>query len=174
MITVGNETFSVFDKCEHCKTQYSEEFLQSSVLTDAIKTQIAEHIKRYYAGWYTCEELACGHRTVRLSARLIHGQPLCPACMKAPLIAEYSERQLYEQLLAYKHAVTVNDTILSMAGLEDSLRHYSRQAHGEVAGVVNQYLSESLYARVSLSALFQKCMPTSRMVKKEATLPMVA
>uniref|UniRef100_A0A3Q2XFK7 DNA polymerase n=1 Tax=Haplochromis burtoni TaxID=8153 RepID=A0A3Q2XFK7_HAPBU len=63
---------------------------------------IRRHIKRYYAGWLVCEDQACQNRTRRLPIAFSRHGPICPACSRATLRPEYSEKALYNQLCFYR------------------------------------------------------------------------
>uniref|UniRef100_A0A8C6P678 Polymerase (DNA directed), alpha 1 n=1 Tax=Nothobranchius furzeri TaxID=105023 RepID=A0A8C6P678_NOTFU len=63
-------------------------------------------------GWLVCEDQACQNRTRRLPIAFSRYGPICPACKRATLRPEYSEKALYNQICFYRfifdweHAVT--------------------------------------------------------------------
>uniref|UniRef100_A0A669E3S9 Polymerase (DNA directed), alpha 1 n=1 Tax=Oreochromis niloticus TaxID=8128 RepID=A0A669E3S9_ORENI len=53
-------------------------------------------------GWLMCEDQACQNRTRRLPIAFSRHGPICPACSRATLRPEYSEKALYNQLCFYR------------------------------------------------------------------------
>uniref|UniRef100_A0A7N8X612 Polymerase (DNA directed), alpha 1 n=1 Tax=Mastacembelus armatus TaxID=205130 RepID=A0A7N8X612_9TELE len=53
-------------------------------------------------GWLVCEDQACQNRTRRLPIAFSRHGPICPACTRATLRPEYSEKALYNQLCFYR------------------------------------------------------------------------
>uniref|UniRef100_A0A8C9ZVL6 DNA polymerase n=1 Tax=Sander lucioperca TaxID=283035 RepID=A0A8C9ZVL6_SANLU len=80
----------------------------SSPIADAVNISnkllldIRRHIKKYYSGWLVCEDQACQNRTRRLPIAFSRHGPICPACTRATLRPEYSEKALYNQLCFYR------------------------------------------------------------------------
>ncbi|MEQ2240006.1 DNA polymerase alpha catalytic subunit [Ilyodon furcidens] len=54
-------------------------------------------------GWFVCEDQACQNRTRRLPIAFSRHGPICPACTRATLRPEYSEKALYNQLCFYRY-----------------------------------------------------------------------
>uniref|UniRef100_A0A3Q3G7W1 DNA polymerase n=1 Tax=Kryptolebias marmoratus TaxID=37003 RepID=A0A3Q3G7W1_KRYMA len=81
-------------------------------ISNKLLLDIRRHIKKYYSGWLVCEDQACQTRTRRLPIAFSRHGPICPACSRATLRPEYSEKALYNQLCFYRfifdweHAVT--------------------------------------------------------------------
>uniref|UniRef100_A0A3Q1H2T1 DNA polymerase n=1 Tax=Acanthochromis polyacanthus TaxID=80966 RepID=A0A3Q1H2T1_9TELE len=71
-------------------------------ISNKLLLDIRRHIKKYYSGWLVCEDQACQNRTRRLPIAFSRHGPICPACTRATLRPEYSEKALYNQLCFYK------------------------------------------------------------------------
>uniref|UniRef100_A0A8C4ZFH4 DNA polymerase n=1 Tax=Gadus morhua TaxID=8049 RepID=A0A8C4ZFH4_GADMO len=67
-------------------------------ISNKLLLDIRKHIKKYYSGWLVCEDQACQNRTRRLPISFSRHGPICPACTRATLRPEYSEKALYNQL----------------------------------------------------------------------------
>ncbi|KAL6084330.1 hypothetical protein STEG23_004546, partial [Scotinomys teguina] len=72
-------------------------------LSNKLIMDIRHFIKKYYDGWLICEEPTCRNRIRRLPLHFSRNGPLCPACMKAVLRPEYSDKSLYTQLCFYRY-----------------------------------------------------------------------
>ncbi len=73
-----------------------------SKLKNQLTLAIRAHVKRFYSGQLICEDPACEGRTRQLPLQFSSGYPECPSCHKAVMTKEYSEKQLYTQLLFYQ------------------------------------------------------------------------
>ncbi|XP_067343066.1 DNA polymerase alpha catalytic subunit isoform X2 [Channa argus] len=82
--------------CGSCPFDYAVN-ISNKLLLD-----IRRHIKKYYSGWLVCEDQACQNRTRRLPIAFSRHGPICPACTRATLRPEYSEKALYNQLCFYR------------------------------------------------------------------------
>uniref|UniRef100_A0A7N8Y114 DNA polymerase alpha catalytic subunit n=1 Tax=Mastacembelus armatus TaxID=205130 RepID=A0A7N8Y114_9TELE len=71
-------------------------------ISNKLLLDIRRHIKQYYSGWLVCEDQACQNRTRRLPIAFSRHGPICPACTRATLRPEYSEKALYNQLCFYR------------------------------------------------------------------------
>uniref|UniRef100_A0A8D3B6P4 DNA polymerase n=1 Tax=Scophthalmus maximus TaxID=52904 RepID=A0A8D3B6P4_SCOMX len=71
-------------------------------ISNKLLLDIRRHIKKYYTGWFVCEDPACQNRTRRLPIAFSRHGPICPACTRATLRPEYSEKALYNQLCFYR------------------------------------------------------------------------
>ena len=60
------------------------------------------HIGKFYAGYVVCEDPACGGRTRQLPLQFKGAFPVCLTCNSACMSKEYTDKQLYTQLLYYK------------------------------------------------------------------------
>uniref|UniRef100_A0A673AWT0 DNA polymerase n=1 Tax=Sphaeramia orbicularis TaxID=375764 RepID=A0A673AWT0_9TELE len=71
-------------------------------ISNKLLLDIRRHVKKYYSGWLVCEDQACQNRTRRLPIAFSRHGPICPACTRATLRPEYSEKALYNQLCFYR------------------------------------------------------------------------
>uniref|UniRef100_A0A667XE17 DNA polymerase n=1 Tax=Myripristis murdjan TaxID=586833 RepID=A0A667XE17_9TELE len=71
-------------------------------ISNKLLLDIRRHIKKYYSGWLVCEDQTCQNRTRRLPIAFSRHGPICPACNRATLRPEYSEKALYNQLCFYR------------------------------------------------------------------------
>lgn len=95
--TVGKETVTFLDKCQNDKcTVRPADYL--SCIQNQLTLQIRQYHSLYYAGWLSCEDPACGHRTARLPQTFAGGYPLCRLCEKGVMFREYTEKDLYLQV----------------------------------------------------------------------------
>ncbi|KAJ4925105.1 hypothetical protein JOQ06_017842 [Pogonophryne albipinna] len=67
---------------------------QAVNICNKLLLDIRRHIKKYYS--------ACMNRTRRLPIAFSRHGPICPACTRATLRPEYSEKALYNQLCFYR------------------------------------------------------------------------
>ncbi|XP_014838997.1 PREDICTED: DNA polymerase alpha catalytic subunit isoform X1 [Poecilia mexicana] len=128
-------------------------------ISNKLQLDIRRHIKKYYSGWLVCEDQACQNRTRRLPIAFSRHGPICPACTRATLRAEYSEKALYNQLCFYSY---IFDWDYACAKLPNSnhktfLKRPSpaRQAYLKLKEVPDKALATSGYSEVNLAKLFQ-------------------
>uniref|UniRef100_A0A3Q3JG07 DNA polymerase n=1 Tax=Monopterus albus TaxID=43700 RepID=A0A3Q3JG07_MONAL len=94
-------------------------------ISNKLVLDIRRHIKKYYSGWLVCEDQACQNRTRRLPIAFSRHGPICPACTRATLRPEYSEKALYNQLCFYRF---IFDWDYTLAKLSQADRR-SKAAH---------------------------------------------
>ncbi|XP_043959846.1 DNA polymerase alpha catalytic subunit isoform X2 [Gambusia affinis] len=128
-------------------------------ISNKLQLDIRRHIKKYYSGWLVCEDQACQNRTRRLPIAFSRHGPICPACTRATLRAEYSEKALYNQLCFYSY---IFDWDYAMAKLPNSVHKMSlkkasstQQAYLKLKKVPDRALATSGYSEVNLAKLFQ-------------------
>ncbi|XP_008436829.1 DNA polymerase alpha catalytic subunit isoform X2 [Poecilia reticulata] len=128
-------------------------------ISNKLQLDIRRHIKKYYSGWLVCEDQACQNRTRRLPIAFSRHGPICPACTRATLRAEYSEKALYNQLCFYSY---IFDWDYAWAKLPNSNHKTSlkrtsstRQAYLRLKEVPDKALATSGYSEVNLAKLFQ-------------------
>ncbi|KAI9824324.1 MAG: hypothetical protein M1819_000884 [Sarea resinae] len=69
-----------------------------------IEAHIRSHTAAYYAGWLVCDDPSCGNRTRQMSVyghRCLGPRGLGHGCL-GRMVYEYSEKQLYNQLLYFQ------------------------------------------------------------------------
>ncbi|XP_015196960.2 DNA polymerase alpha catalytic subunit isoform X1 [Lepisosteus oculatus] len=143
------------DQCEASPISFRAEISNKLVL------DIRRHIRKYYSGWLVCEEQACQNRTQRLPLAFSRSGPMCPACMKATLRPEYSEKALYNQLCFYRYIFDWDYAYAKCLQSEERAtvkqNRWSnlRDVYVKLRDVVEQTLATSGYSEVNLSKLFQ-------------------
>ena len=126
---------------------------------------IRQHIQKYYASWIICEDPACNGRTRRLSLAFQRAFPICTTCYKATMYREYTESQLYTQLLYLQ-------TLFNLHKLSDSHPDYQTkfkvdntiQAHyNDLCNLVKRQMMDNKYGIVSLNKVFEGFFPRAPM-----------
>uniref|UniRef100_A0A2K6BY70 DNA polymerase n=1 Tax=Macaca nemestrina TaxID=9545 RepID=A0A2K6BY70_MACNE len=133
-------------------------------LSNKLIMDIRRFIKKYYDGWLICEEPTCGNRTRHLPLQFSRTGPLCPACMKATLRPEYSDKSLYTQLCFYRYIFDAECALekLTTDHEKDKLKKQFftprvLQDYRKLKNTAEQFLSRSGYSEVNLSKLFAGC-----------------
>ncbi|XP_074248318.1 DNA polymerase alpha catalytic subunit isoform X1 [Saimiri boliviensis] len=133
-------------------------------LSNKLIMDIRRFIKKYYDGWLICEEPTCRNRTRHLPLQFSRTGPLCPACMKATLQPEYSDKSLYTQLCFYRYIFDVECALekLTTDHEKDKLKKQFLtpkviQEYRKLKNTAEQFLSRSGYSEVNLSKLFAGC-----------------
>ncbi|XP_012304282.1 DNA polymerase alpha catalytic subunit isoform X1 [Aotus nancymaae] len=133
-------------------------------LSNKLIMDIRRFIKKYYDGWLICEEPTCRNRTRHLPLQFSRTGPLCPACMKATLQPEYSDKSLYTQLCFYRYIFDVECALekLTTDHEKDKLKKQFftpkvMQEYRKLKNTAEQFLSRSGYSEVNLSKLFAGC-----------------
>ena len=84
---------------EGCRAQFS----MISVIAQ-LEAQIREQTSAYYEGWLTCSDETCGKRTRQMSvygSRCLGPMGRADGQCRGKMSYEYSEKQLYNQLLYF-------------------------------------------------------------------------
>uniref|UniRef100_A0A2K5JMQ7 DNA polymerase n=1 Tax=Colobus angolensis palliatus TaxID=336983 RepID=A0A2K5JMQ7_COLAP len=133
-------------------------------LSNKLIMDIRRFIKKYYDGWLICEEPTCRNRTRHLPLQFSRTGPLCPACMKATLRPEYSDKSLYTQLCFYRYIFDAECALekLTTDHEKDKLKKQFftprvLQDYRKLKNTAEQFLSRSGYSEVNLSKLFAGC-----------------
>ncbi|XP_040856089.1 DNA polymerase alpha catalytic subunit isoform X2 [Ochotona curzoniae] len=133
-------------------------------LNNKLVMDIRRCIKKYYDGWLICEEPMCHGRTRHLPLQFSRNGPLCPACMKATLRPEYSDKSLYTQLCFYRYIFDVDCALEKLITDHEKdklqkqyLTHKVRQDYRKLKNTAEQFLSRSGYSEVNLRKLFADC-----------------
>uniref|UniRef100_A0A2I3GG01 DNA polymerase n=1 Tax=Nomascus leucogenys TaxID=61853 RepID=A0A2I3GG01_NOMLE len=133
-------------------------------LSNKLIMDIRRFIKKYYDGWLICEEPTCRNRTRHLPLQFSRTGPLCPACMKATLQPEYSDKSLYTQLCFYRYIFDAECALekLTTDHEKDKLKKQFftpkvLQDYRKLKNTAEQFLSRSGYSEVNLSKLFAGC-----------------
>lgn len=97
VVKIDKESVTFLDKCQNDKcTLRPVDYLAS--IQNQLSLQVRQYHSQYYAGWLSCEDPACGHRTARLPQTFAGGYPLCRLCEKGVMFREYTEKDLYLQI----------------------------------------------------------------------------
>ncbi|XP_062939609.1 DNA polymerase alpha catalytic subunit isoform X2 [Cynocephalus volans] len=133
-------------------------------LSNKLIVDIRRCIKKYYDGWLICEEPTCRNRTRHLPLQFSRNGPLCPACMKATLRPEYSDKSLYTQLCFYRYIFDAECALEKLVTdhEKDKLKKQFLtpkvlQDYRKLKDTAEQFLSRSGYSEVNLSKLFADC-----------------
>uniref|UniRef100_A0A146Z3R4 DNA polymerase n=1 Tax=Fundulus heteroclitus TaxID=8078 RepID=A0A146Z3R4_FUNHE len=128
-------------------------------ISNKLQLDIRRHIKKYYAGWLVCEDQACQNRTRRLPIAFSWHGPICPACSRATLRPEYSEKALYTQLCFYRHIFDWDYAMAKASQHDDKNRVKKTDSRQEdyrkLKEVPDKALASSGYSEVNLAKLFQ-------------------
>ncbi|XP_068438304.1 DNA polymerase alpha catalytic subunit [Clinocottus analis] len=129
-------------------------------ISNKLQHDIRRHIKKYYSGWLVCEDQACHNRTRRLPIAFSRHGPICPACARATLRPEYSEKALYNQLCFYRFIFDWDQAALKL--LSDDERHRAKlftkectDVYRRLKEVPDNALATSGYSEINLAKLFQ-------------------
>ncbi|XP_038613326.1 DNA polymerase alpha catalytic subunit [Tachyglossus aculeatus] len=131
-------------------------------LINKLILDMRRHIQKYYSGWLVCEEPTCQHRTRRLPVRFSRSGPLCPACKKATLKPEFSDKALYTQLCFYRYIFDVDYAQEKLTTEQEKERFLKlpKEVGAEyrrIKSAVDKFLSRSGYSEVNLGKLFADC-----------------
>nr|CBN81881.1 DNA polymerase alpha catalytic subunit [Dicentrarchus labrax] len=148
-------------------------------ISNKLLLDIRRHIKKYYSGWLVCEDQACQNRTRRLPIAFSRHGPICPACTRATLRPEYSEKALYNQLCFYRFIFdwdyaaakvpqgdernvtsdfgnrTLQTLIIGMEGGRLKMWNKEKEVYRRLKEVPDKALATSGYSEINLAKLFQ-------------------
>uniref|UniRef100_A0A7N6ATI3 DNA polymerase n=1 Tax=Anabas testudineus TaxID=64144 RepID=A0A7N6ATI3_ANATE len=134
-------------------------------ISNKLLLDIRRHVKKYYSGWLVCEDQACQNRTRRLPIAFSRHGPICPACHRATLRPEYSEKALYNQLCFYRFIFDWEYAVAKVLPPDERSKIvapiYSCPASPEyevyrrLKEVPDKALTTSGYSEINLAKLFQ-------------------
>ncbi|XP_029313854.1 DNA polymerase alpha catalytic subunit isoform X1 [Cottoperca gobio] len=128
-------------------------------VSNKLQLDIRRYIKKYYSGWLVCEDQACQHRTRRLPIAFSRHGPICPACTRATLRPEYSEKTLYNQLCFYRFIFDWEHAAAKVLQFEERTRakqwNREREVYRRLKEVPDRALATSGYSEINLAKLFQ-------------------
>ncbi|KAG8009409.1 DNA polymerase alpha catalytic subunit [Nibea albiflora] len=128
-------------------------------ISNKLLLDIRRHIKKYYSGWLVCEDQACQNRTRRLPIAFSRHGPICPACTRATLRPEYSEKALYNQLCFYRFIFDWEYAVAKVLQPEERGRtkNWNREekVYRRLKEVPDKALATSGYSEINLAKLFQ-------------------
>lgn len=129
-----------------------------------LENQIREQTARYYEGWLVCDDSACGNRTRQISVyghRCLGPRGRAEGCL-GRMAYEYSEKQMYNQLLYFAGLWDV-DKAKAAAAKESgekkdslaALAEFNRIRFGTIRTVVDGYLKKCGRQWVEMDTLFR-------------------
>ncbi|XP_017283871.1 DNA polymerase alpha catalytic subunit isoform X2 [Kryptolebias marmoratus] len=128
-------------------------------ISNKLLLDIRRHIKKYYSGWLVCEDQACQTRTRRLPIAFSRHGPICPACSRATLRPEYSEKALYNQLCFYRFIFDWEHAVTKVLPSEERNKvpksGDEKEAYRKLKEAMDKALAASSYSDVNLAKLFQ-------------------
>merc|ERR1719186_1561337 len=137
-------------------------------LMNTVTLLMRKQIQKYYAGWLVCEDPGCEGRIRQIPLRFQRAFPVCPTCSKATMYSEYSDSQLYTQLMFYLHVVDM-EKALAKGGEGEELMYVRNKlcSVGEAAKnykmlrdkINEKFLKNSGYSVVSLNKIFEGLFP---------------
>ncbi|XP_028289961.1 DNA polymerase alpha catalytic subunit isoform X2 [Gouania willdenowi] len=120
---------------------------------------IRRHVKKYYSGWLVCEDQACQNRTKRVPMAFSRHGPICPACHRATLRPEYSDKALYNQLCFYSFIFDWEYAAAKVLQADERTHvgwmKKQKEAYKKLKEVPDKALVTSSYSEVNLAKLFQ-------------------
>lgn len=147
-----------------CPNSSCGQALSTISIVAQVESQIRAQTARYYEGWLVCDDSSCGNRTRQTSVyghRCLGPRGRAEGCL-GRMHFEFTERQMYNQLLYYaglwdvdkaKAAVEKNgentdkERILALA-------EHNRTRFGTVKAVVDGYLKKCGWQWVDMDTLF--------------------
>uniref|UniRef100_A0A673AYZ4 DNA polymerase n=1 Tax=Sphaeramia orbicularis TaxID=375764 RepID=A0A673AYZ4_9TELE len=129
-------------------------------ISNKLLLDIRRHVKKYYSGWLVCEDQACQNRTRRLPIAFSRHGPICPACTRATLRPEYSEKALYNQLCFYRFIFDWDYAVAKVLPADERafLKYYrihEKEVYRRLKQVPDKALATSGYSEINLAKLFQ-------------------
>uniref|UniRef100_A0A3P9JM83 DNA polymerase n=1 Tax=Oryzias latipes TaxID=8090 RepID=A0A3P9JM83_ORYLA len=154
----GNKVEPGLMRCCHIPCQ-SRPIDHPVHISNKLLLDIRRHIKKYYSGWLVCEDQACQNRTRRLPIAFSRHGPICPACSRATLRPEYSEKALYNQLCFYRFIFDWEHAFSKVLTQEERLlvnqMKMQKEVYRKLKEVPEKALAASGYSEVNLAKLFQ-------------------
>ncbi|CAJ1082305.1 DNA polymerase alpha catalytic subunit [Xyrichtys novacula] len=129
-------------------------------ISNKLLLDIRRHIKKYYSGWLVCEDQACQNRIRRLPIAFSRHGPICPACTRATLRPEYSEKALYNQLCFYRFIFDWDHAFAKVLQPDErtkveKLFKREKDVYRRLKEVPDKALATSGYSEINLAKLFQ-------------------
>ncbi|XP_026219892.1 LOW QUALITY PROTEIN: DNA polymerase alpha catalytic subunit [Anabas testudineus] len=128
-------------------------------ISNKLLLDIRRHVKKYYSGWLVCEDQACQNRTRRLPIAFSRHGPICPACHRATLRPEYSEKALYNQLCFYRFIFDWEYAVAKVLPPDERNRvsrmNREKEVYRRLKEVPDKALTTSGYSEINLAKLFQ-------------------
>ncbi|KAF4213684.1 hypothetical protein CNMCM8980_009275 [Aspergillus fumigatiaffinis] len=152
-----------------CPNQACQKPFTVLTIIAQLESQIRAQASKYYEGWLVCDDSACGNRTRQMSVyghRCLGPRGRAEGCL-GRMTYEYSEKQMYNQLLYFAGLWDV-DKAKANAQKEASgekkdsiaaLVEFNRTRFGTIKGVMDGYLKKCGRQWVEMDALFRFMLP---------------
>ncbi|GLB06643.1 DNA-directed DNA polymerase alpha catalytic subunit pol1 [Aspergillus tubingensis] len=152
-----------------CPNQACQKPFSVLTIVAQLESQIRAQTSKYYEGWLVCDDTACGNRTRQISVyghRCLGPRGHAEGCL-GRMTYEYSEKQMYNQLLYFAGLWDV-DKARKAAEKEPTgekkdsvtaLAEFNRIRFGTIKGVVDAYLKKCGRQWVEMDSLFRFMLP---------------
>lgn len=163
----GKDVHFSLMKCSNLSCKHVPIVERPAYIQNKLTLAIRSHIKRYYAAYIICEDPGCTGRTRQLPLNFQRAFPVCSTCHKATMYREFTDSQLYTQLLFFQHVFNVQKAMdKHVVGdtkqrLEASLGPKGREAYQTVLNVVDRVMADNKYSIVSLNKVFEGLFPVT-------------
>lgn len=148
-----------------CPNQECKKAFSVLSLVAQLESQIRAQTAKYYEGWLICDDPSCGNRTRQMSVyghRCLGPRGRAEGCL-GRMSYEYSEKQLYNQLLYFSRLWDVDKaraTVKKEASDEQkeslaALAEFNRVRFDTLKGVVDGYLRKCGRQWVEMDGLFR-------------------
>ncbi|XP_030612414.1 DNA polymerase alpha catalytic subunit isoform X3 [Archocentrus centrarchus] len=128
-------------------------------ISNKLALDIRSCIKKYYSGWLVCEDPACQNKIRRLPIAFSRHGPICPACSRATLRPEYSEKALYNQLCFYRFIFDWDYATAKVLNNDEkkfvNKLAKEKEVYRRLKEVPDKALASSGYSEINLAKLFQ-------------------
>lgn len=152
-----------------CPNQACQKPFTVLTIIAQLESQIRAQTSKYYEGWLVCDDSACGNRTRQMSVyghRCLGPRGRAEGCL-GRMTYEYSEKQMYNQLLYFAglwdvDKAKVNAQKEASGEKKDSIAalvEFNRTRFGTIKGVVDGYLKKCGRQWVEMDALFRFMLP---------------
>lgn len=130
-----------------------------------LEHQIRQQTSRYYEGWLVCDDPSCGSRTRQMSVyghRCLGPRGRAEGCL-GKMTFEYSEKQMYNQLLYYSSLFDIEKTKSKAKDLKEDgdvreritvLAEANRSSFDNIKSSVDAYLKKCGRQWVEMDSLF--------------------
>ncbi len=145
-------------KCPNLKCDRVPVVAKHVVIKNALTMAVRRHLNKYYAGYVVCEDPACNGRTRQLPLFFRGAFPICSSCGSAQMTKEYTDKELYTQLLYYQQLFDVsrvtqrfpNSSLLA----DLSKAAGSRAMYDDLKAHMDEVMNDNKYSIVDMTRLF--------------------
>jgi DNA polymerase alpha subunit A len=167
-VTVGSgkDAKLALMECPQPKCQKCPILDKSAYIKNKLTLAIRSHIQKYYAGWIICEDPGCSGRTRRVPLAFQRAFPVCSTCFKATMYREYTDSQLYTQLLFLQNLFSLskfNDAYpKAVEQWRLSNSHFVDEVltrYNDLFNTAKKTMLTNKYCMVSLNKVFEGLFP---------------